>query len=653
MLSWHHSARLTLALALLAAPTLAQQTLLLVDEVDQHLLGQFLDHLEDEAGQWTIDEVTSPELSGRFAPAGSRSINLGFTQSAHWLRFRLATPAGEAAEWLLEIDRPLIDYMELHLPDGAGGYFTKRAGRLYPFAQREVLHRNFVFRIPIEPGDSRTYYLRLQSKSSIHLSPTLWSPAAFARANHQQQMALGMFYGTLCVMIFYNLLLFVSLRDRSFLYYGMYIVCFGLALMVRDGLAYEYLFPDLPVWNREFHLLIMGVAIFWAVQFFRSFLMTSAHIPKTDRAMVALMGVATLAVVWELLGDAPSFLPHALMLVAVALSLGGAILCARLGYRPAWYCLAAWTAFFVFLCSHLVMNFGWLPYNLLTKYGPYVGSALNAVLCSLGLADRINLVQEREATQRQRLGELERELQICRDMQMALMPTEHPQIEGFDIAGRCIPATQVGGDIFHYTHRGDGKFYMAVADVAGHAMQAAIPVVVFSGILKTQVETAPPIEELFVRLNHSAQHAITGRSFICLVMGELDTSTRLLRLCNGACPPAYHYSAASSVLHELELQAYPLGVRSDAEYPVLEVQLEPGDRVVFCSDGIVEATDSSEKIFGFERTADAIQQACASGLPAADLVDQIIASAHAFSGESSQRDDMTCVVLAVEDEASG
>jgi len=417
-------------------------------------------------------------------------------------------------------------------------------------------------------------------------------------------------------------------------------------------MAYEYLFPNRPVWNREFHLVIMGVAIFWAVQFFRSFLMTSSHIPKMDRAMAALMGLAALAVVWELLGDAPGSLPHALMLVAVVLSLAGAILCARRGYRPAWYCLAAWTAFFVFLCSHLVMNFGWLPYNLLTKYGPYVGSALNAVLCSLGLADRINLVQEREAAQKQRLGELERELQICRDMQTALMPTEHPQIEGFDIAGRCIPATQVGGDIFHYVHRKNGRFCMGVADVAGHAMQAAIPVVVFSGILKTHFETAGPIEDLFVRLNHSAHHAITGRSFICFVMGELEPSTGILRLCNGACPSPYHYRSSTGELRELELQAYPLGIRPDAEYPVLEAQLEPGDRVVFCSDGIVEATDSSEKIFGFERTADAIQRACATGLPAVDLVDQIIASAHAFSGESSQRDDMTCVVLAVEDETT-
>lgn len=653
MVLWQHRARLTIAMVLLAGPILAQQALVLVDSVDQHSLSPYVEVLEDESGQWTIDDVTSPELSRRFVGRGEQSVNLGFTESAYWLRFRLATSAARQTEWLLEIDRPLIDHIELHLPDGAEGPTIRRAGRVYPFGQREVEHRHFVFRLAMEPGASGVYHLRLESKSSIHLSPTLWSPAAFARMDHQQQMALGLFYGILAVMVVYNLLLFVSLRDQSFLYYGVYIICFGLAMMVRDGLAYEYLFPNLPTWNREFHPIIMGVAIFWAVQFFRSFLMMRTHVPKMDKAMAALMVVAALAVAWELLGDAPAALPHGLMLVAVVLALASAILCARLGYRPAYYCLAVWIAFFIFLCSHLLMNFGWLPYNLLTKYGPYIGSVLNAVLFSLGLADRINLIQEAEAAHRQRLGELERELEICREMQMALMPTEHPQLEGFDIAGRCIPATQVGGDIFDYVHRGDGKFCMAVADVSGHAMEAAIPVVVFSGILKTQVEAAEPIEDLFVRLNHSAQHAISGRSFICFVMGELDISSRLLRLCNGACPSPYHYQSSSGELRELELQAYPLGVRSDTEYEVLETQLEAGDRVVFCSDGIVEAANAADEIFGFDRTADAIRRACAEGLPAVDLIDQIIAAAHTFSGDSPQRDDMTCVVLAVEEAVAG
>ena len=131
-------------------------------------------------------------------------------------------------------------------------------------------------------------------------------------------------------------------------------------------------------------------------------------------------------------------------------------------------------------------------------------------------------------------------------------------------------------------------------------------------------------------------------------MGDLDPAIPNLRLSNGGCPYPYHFQAASGQVTELQVDAYPLGVRPDTDYQTIEVQLEPGDRVVFYSDGIIEATNEAGEMFGFERTAEAIRKGCAEDLSAEALLERIIAAVKGFSQGVPQGDDQTVVVLKVE-----
>ena len=246
------------------------------------------------------------------------------------------------------------------------------------------------------------------------------------------------------------------------------------------------------------------------------------------------------------------------------------------------------------------------------------------------------------------MQELERELQTAHDLQMRLMPTEVPKIKDFDIAGRCLPANHVGGDFFQYFPQ-DSRLSICLADVTGHAMEAAIPVVMFNGILESQMERGDSLEELFSRLTRSLHRTrMDRRSYVCFTMGEVDLSTRTLRLANGGCPYPYHFRAATGDVAELQVAAYPLGVHPDTTYSTIEVSLAPGDRVVFCSDGIAEAANAQKEIFGFERTAETIRQACVEDLSAEATVDRLINAAKDFAGDAPQGDDMTVVVLKVE-----
>ena len=297
---------------------------------------------------------------------------------------------------------------------------------------------------------------------------------------------------------------------------------------------------------------------------------------------------------------------------------------------------------------------------------PYERLALTGALClafvCLVIASAYGIRRRRERDhareeflreQQQRLEaqellarELEEELQTAHEMQMNLMPTESPQIEGLDIAGRCLTANHVGGDLFQYFQK-NGILAIALADITGHAMEAAIPAVMFSGILETEMQHDSDLETLFIHLNRNLCKQLDDRTFVCFSMGELDRSTRRLRLANGGCPYPYHYKASTGEIAELQVEAYPLGIRPDTVYPSIEVQLEPGDRILLCSDGIIEAANAKDELFGFECTAETIRQGCADGLSSEDLLQHLLAAVEQFTGDIPRADDQTVVVLAL------
>jgi len=179
-------------------------------------------------------------------------------------------------------------------------------------------------------------------------------------------------------------------------------------------------------------------------------------------------------------------------------------------------------------------------------------------------------------------------------------------------------------------------------------MAAALPVVLFSGVLESQVRRGEPVQELFGELNESLCRTLDSRTFVCFTLGELDPANRVLRLSNGGCPYPYHYEASMGRIVEIQVDAYPLGVRANTEYPVAETQLQPGDRIIFCSDGIPEADNDAGDQFGYDRTEATILQACKEDLSAEATIDHLLAEVAAFKGDAPQSDDMTCVVLRVE-----
>ncbi|QKE64556.1 response regulator [Aquipseudomonas campi] len=375
------------------------------DETTTRLpLGASMHVFEDMRGDTRIVDVTSPALQGSFRPHRQAVLNAGYSRSVFWLRLDLQysprSAAGAAHPWYLELAYPPLDHLELYLPDAAGGYhLAQRTGDALPFSSRQIKQNNYLFELDLPPGQSQRIYLRLESQGSMQAPLTLWSPQAYLEYQPKRIYVLGIIYGVLLVMLIYNLFIYLSVRDTSYLYYILYIASFGLYQVSVNGAGIEYFWPDNPWWANAATPFLIGSAAFFGCQFARSFLHTAEHSLWVDRVLRVMMACGALVMALALTasyGVALRMATYLALLFTVVIFSAGMLAWMR-GMRVARYFIFAWSAFLVGGITNTLMVLGYLPNLFLTMYASQIGSALEVGLLSLALADRINAMKEDRA----------------------------------------------------------------------------------------------------------------------------------------------------------------------------------------------------------------------------------------------------------------
>lgn len=391
-----------LILFLLALPCLAG-AVSFNEQVERLPLGQSIDVFEDVRGSADINDITSRAIDSSFRRHDKDVLNAGYSRSVFWLRLDLdyrPVASSDPRTWLLELAYPPLDKLDLYLPDGQGGYrLAQRTGDTLPFASRPIRQNNYLFELGLEPNKPQRVYLRLESQGSIQAPLTLWSPKAYLEEQPERIYVLGIIYGVLLVMLIYNLFIFLSVRDTSYLYYILYIASFGLYQVSVNGAGIEYFWPDSPWWANAATPFLIGSAALFGCQFARSFLHTRDHSVWVDRGLLALMAVGALVMLMAL---TMSYAVALRLATYLALAFTGLIFAAGIlawlrGMRVARYFIIAWTAFLLGGIVNTLMVLGYLPNMFLTMYASQIGSALEVGLLSLALADRINAMKEERA----------------------------------------------------------------------------------------------------------------------------------------------------------------------------------------------------------------------------------------------------------------
>jgi serine phosphatase RsbU (regulator of sigma subunit) len=237
---------------------------------------------------------------------------------------------------------------------------------------------------------------------------------------------------------------------------------------------------------------------------------------------------------------------------------------------------------------------------------------------------------------------MKRDLEIAREIQLWLVPSEAPRVAGLDVAWMNRPANTVAGDYYDLIpHR--GQLVLVVADVAGKSIPAALLMATLQASLRTLCTTPAPLGELVAALNsYVCAHSRGGQRFTTAFLGEYDPATRRFTYIN-AGHNAPILRRASGKIERLEEGGVPLGVLPQVRYAGSSTTLEPGDLLLVFTDGVPEAVNDRGAEFGEPRLVSWIQPA-PSGT-AAELLGRLTQELSAFVGVALQHDDMTCVVV--------
>ena len=245
---------------------------------------------------------------------------------------------------------------------------------------------------------------------------------------------------------------------------------------------------------------------------------------------------------------------------------------------------------------------------------------------------------------------LQSELETAREMQMGIMPSKAPDCAGFEIAGVCMPATEVGGDFFDYVYPdGDeenAEIAIAVADVSGKGMKAAMTAVMVSGMLNTEAIHRTNPAEVLIRINRPLYRKSDRRMFAAMLYGILDPRKKLFTFTNAGQMPPLLLRDGKVVTISSHGPRLPLGVTAEVNYARKVLSLASGDHLLLYTDGINEARNGDRYLFGEERLAEAFAASAKASTASGALV-MIQSRIHSFTGDESQHDDITMVLVRV------
>ena len=396
---------LAILATLSSLPVLAQEAApVAVGQNDRYTLSSFFEVLEDKSAALTFEQVLQPEAQRAFKPVkpGATATNFGLTGSAFWLRINLALQAGAPASWLVEVAYPPLDRLELYASRPDGSFEHQAGGDLKAFADRPVPHRNHVLPITLVPGKTSTLYLRIASQGTVAAPVRLWKPAALWAHDQVEYSVLSLYFGLLIGLFLYNLLLFVSLRDRVYLFYVAFVAWIAMSQAALSGMGAQFIWPQWSWWIMVSISASNAASGVFGILFARDFLSSRTTMPQLDKVLRIEVALWLAAIAAALL------LPYVIsvwmvtvlaILTVTSLVIVG-VLSVRRRHPGARYFLFAWAVLLLGVAVLALHNTGFLPSNALTANSLMIGSALEMVLLSFGLANRINLaIIEKEQAQ--------------------------------------------------------------------------------------------------------------------------------------------------------------------------------------------------------------------------------------------------------------
>jgi hypothetical protein len=373
----------------------AQTTVAISDTAKQHIFRYAeLSFIEDTTSKVRFEQIQSPEWQQKFRQNPMPTPVTANPASAYWYKLNIRHNTDSRNNWILEFFDQTIDSVTVYSPGRDGHYTAMLLGSNRPFTTRFFQHKNLNFSLLNSVAGVKTYYVRIKSHQSVNVIIVLRSVRWFISYALEEYFLFGIFYGMIMVFGLYNLIMFVAIRQRQYLYYIAYNISIGLYEMCADGIAYQYIWPYSPQWNHYAYGLALFAASIFAILFAQTLLSVKTRAPKLNRLLNWIMIARSIFFVACLFNkNWFSYKIIEIVPLTIAYITGCYILFK--GYRPARFFVIGYTFLLMgfVIKAMIALNIWWLPVTAFDYYALSVCFILEMFFVSFAIGDRVRLLR--------------------------------------------------------------------------------------------------------------------------------------------------------------------------------------------------------------------------------------------------------------------
>lgn len=382
--------------------------------------------MEDPTGKLSFPEILMAKNQQKFKKNANYYPKNYNRSSFYWYRVKIKFAKNINQATIFEFYDQITDHIDAYIPDGEGNYTKSTSGADSTFDKRLYRHKNFEFLVNDTKEGEQVYYFRVQSKDQVNVIIVFRTIERFIQYGLTEYLTFGFFYGMIVIFSFHNLLMFLAVKRRQYLYYILYILSVGLYEMSTDGIAFQYLWPNHPVWNEYSY----GVALFCLSTFGLIFTKELLHVkikaPQVNKLInfVLLLRLCFFLVCLFYNPDWFKFKFFEFIPLTVAFFTGIYIWWKK-AYRPARFYVLGYFFLYLGFIIKIVHILGWARHipGALGYYSLSFGFLLEMVFLSFAIGDQVRILKRkkenaRKQTIKQMLVNAELKDSINRDLEV-------------------------------------------------------------------------------------------------------------------------------------------------------------------------------------------------------------------------------------------
>lgn len=351
-----------------------------------------VEYRRDTSKIMDLESVRHPNKENPWQTLTEDYANFGYQPVPYWYRFTIKNPKAIRINQIIEISYPLLDEIDIYSFRDGEMLEEYHFGDRLPYAQRLIDHPHFLVPIELQADEERTYYVRVMTQGSQLFPVQLWeSTALFTRLSKEDELH-AVYFGVVSVIIFFNLLIFVALKEKMYLYYALSAFVFMLFFAIMRAKLYPYIFSNTPAFHHMLLLVLPPSCLLFSALFSRELLKPAEYLPSMRWVFSFLIGIAVISFIGIFVLDSQTSLKLSVLSATPScfvLFLLGPIFALK-GNRMAWVYTAAWGTFMIGASVTAASKQGFIPVTFLTEYGMQVGSAVELFILNAALAFRFH-----------------------------------------------------------------------------------------------------------------------------------------------------------------------------------------------------------------------------------------------------------------------